>query len=325
MCESEIRGGCVEKPHRDRIWAPDLLSRPPEKGRRLRGGRGQPEIDLRPGSLPRQAPFPLPSRPRTPVRNRPPPESGRGPEPDAKGERADFPHAHGQPYKPIFRSGEMDFLARDFEQAGADMIEANLTCPHIGLPAETLGEKVREELRSGGMIGQIPELCLLITRGLKEALRIPVVPKPYSNHPRFLESAKAIENGGADAISISSTMANCLPSPDLYGRGRPESRSSIRLALALSPGTLSPSMWDSARQRWSAKIPASRSFPREAFLPGKTLLKQSCGEPRPWASARTSCGMVSKRFRRCLMACGGTRRSSTSNRWPTFGVSPSNI
>ena len=112
-------------------------------------------------------------------------------------------------------------LSRDFEQAGADMIEANLTCPHIGLPAETLGDRAREELRSGGMIGQIPELCLLITRGLKEAVRIPVVPKPYSNHPRFLESAQAIEKGGADAISISSTMANCLPSPDLYGRGRP--------------------------------------------------------------------------------------------------------
>ena len=113
-------------------------------------------------------------------------------------------------------------LARDFEQAGADMIEANLTCPHIGLPADTLGEKVREELRSGGMIGQIPELCLLITRALKGALGIPVVPKPYSNHPRFLETAKAVEQGGADAISISSTMANCLPSPDVYGQGRPQ-------------------------------------------------------------------------------------------------------
>ncbi|MGA2956879.1 MAG: 4Fe-4S binding protein [Thermodesulfobacteriota bacterium] len=112
-------------------------------------------------------------------------------------------------------------LAHDFEQAGADMIEANLTCPHIGLPAETLGEKVREELRSGGQIGQVPELCFLITRGLKEAVRIPIVPKPYSNHPRFLETAKAIEDGGAEAISISTTMPNCLPSPDLYGGGRP--------------------------------------------------------------------------------------------------------
>jgi dihydroorotate dehydrogenase/Pyruvate/2-oxoacid:ferredoxin oxidoreductase delta subunit len=112
-------------------------------------------------------------------------------------------------------------LARDFEQAGADMIEANLTCPHIGLPAETLGERVREELRSGGMIGQIPELCQLITSGLKEALRIPVVPKAYSNHPRFLASARAIEEGGAEAISVSSTMPNCLPSPDLYRGGRP--------------------------------------------------------------------------------------------------------
>ena len=113
-------------------------------------------------------------------------------------------------------------LARDFEQAGADLIEANLTCPHIGLPAETLGAKVCEELRSGAQIGQIPELCRLITRELKAALRIPLVPKPYSNHPRFLDTARAIEEGGADAISISSSMPNCLPPPDIYGGGRPK-------------------------------------------------------------------------------------------------------
>ncbi len=76
-------------------------------------------------------------------------------------------------------------LARDFEQAGADMIEANLTCPHIGLPADTLGEKVREELRSGGMIGQIPELCLLITRALKGALADPRCPQALFESPPF--------------------------------------------------------------------------------------------------------------------------------------------
>mgnify|MGYP000359707038 CR=1 FL=1 len=113
-------------------------------------------------------------------------------------------------------------LARDFQQAGADLIEANLTCPHIGLPAESLGAKVCEELRSGAQIGQIPELCRLITRELKRALRIPLVPKPYSNHPRFLETARAIEEGGASAISISSSMPNCLPPPDIHRGGRPK-------------------------------------------------------------------------------------------------------
>ena len=32
-------------------------------------------------------------------------------------------------------------LARDFEQAGADLIEADLTCPHIGLPPRRWGQK----------------------------------------------------------------------------------------------------------------------------------------------------------------------------------------
>jgi dihydropyrimidine dehydrogenase (NAD+) subunit PreA len=113
-------------------------------------------------------------------------------------------------------------LARDFEQAGADIIEANMTCPHIGLPSELMGEEVREELRSGAQIGQVPELCRLVTQALKDAVRIPVVPKPYSSHPRFLETAKAIEEGGADGISISSSIQNCLPAPDIYHGGKPK-------------------------------------------------------------------------------------------------------
>jgi dihydroorotate dehydrogenase/Pyruvate/2-oxoacid:ferredoxin oxidoreductase delta subunit len=113
------------------------------------------------------------------------------------------------------------YLAREFEQAGADIIEANLTCPHIGLPAEIIGEEVREELKSGACIGQIPELCRIIVAGLKEVLRIPVVPKPFSGHPRFLETAKAIEDGGADGISISNSIPACLPAPDIYRKGKP--------------------------------------------------------------------------------------------------------
>jgi dihydropyrimidine dehydrogenase (NAD+) subunit PreA len=112
-------------------------------------------------------------------------------------------------------------LAREFEEAGADMIEANLVCPHTGLPSQLLGENVLEELRSGAQIGQVPELCQLITRALKDALDIPVVPKPYSNHPRFPETVKAIEEGGADGMSVSTSIPVCLPAPDIYGGGNP--------------------------------------------------------------------------------------------------------
>lgn len=112
-------------------------------------------------------------------------------------------------------------LAKDFEQAGADIIEANMTCPHIGLPGEKIGKDVPVELKSGAQIGQIPELCFTITNALKSTVKIPIVPKPYTHHEKFLETAIAIEKAGADAISISSAIMDCLPSPDIYQNGRP--------------------------------------------------------------------------------------------------------
>jgi dihydropyrimidine dehydrogenase (NAD+) subunit PreA len=130
--------------------------------------------------------------------------------------------------------GKWKTLAKEFEQAGADIIEANLTCPHIGLPAEIIGEKVREELKSGACIGQIPELCKFIIGGIKEVLRIPVVPKPFSGHPRFLETAQAVEQGGADGISISSSLPTCLPAPNIYRHGKP----SISLLDKVSVGII---------------------------------------------------------------------------------------
>jgi dihydroorotate dehydrogenase/NAD-dependent dihydropyrimidine dehydrogenase PreA subunit len=126
-------------------------------------------------------------------------------------------------------------LAREFEQAGADAIEANMTCTHIGHPAELMGQKEREELKCGAQIGQNPELCRLITQELKKALRISVVPKPFSNHPRFLEVVRAIEEGGANGVSISSVLSNCLPAPDIYKKGKPD----ISLLDKVSAGIVS--------------------------------------------------------------------------------------
>lgn len=112
-------------------------------------------------------------------------------------------------------------LARDFQDAGADAIEANMTCPHIGIQSTKFGKVVPQELYSGGSIGMDPAHCFAIIESLKKNLHIPVIAKPYPLHPRFVDSMKAIYKAGADAVSISTTISDCLPSPDIYNEGKP--------------------------------------------------------------------------------------------------------
>ncbi len=51
-------------------------------------------------------------------------------------------------------------LAKAMEEAGADLIEANLICPNLGLTAKRLGEGA---LSGGALAGQNPDLAREIT------------------------------------------------------------------------------------------------------------------------------------------------------------------
>jgi len=108
-------------------------------------------------------------------------------------------------------------LAKKLEEAGADMIEMNMSCPNIGLMAKQLGIKASPEL--GAVLGRNPGLAREVTRAVVGAVNIPVMAKmtPEANTPIV---AQECAKGGAAAISA----INCpqsLPGVDIYNGGRP--------------------------------------------------------------------------------------------------------
>ena len=85
-------------------------------------------------------------------------------------------------------------LARRAEEAGADAVELNFSCP---------------QMRHAGMgsdVGQNPELVLFYTACVKQAVDIPVIPKMTPNITHISQPAMAAFFGGADAISAINTI-----------------------------------------------------------------------------------------------------------------------
>jgi dihydroorotate dehydrogenase subfamily 1 len=108
-------------------------------------------------------------------------------------------------------------LAKAMENAGADLIEANLICPNIALTATRLGEEGLGEKgeRGGALTGQDPILTRNVTRALKEAVRIPVVCKLTPNVTDITLIARACEEGGADGVCLAGAQLS-LPPVDIY-------------------------------------------------------------------------------------------------------------
>jgi len=106
-------------------------------------------------------------------------------------------------------------LAIAMERAGADLIEANMICPNLGVTARRLG---KAELGGGALIGQDPELAREITATMKSAVDIPVVCKLTPSVTDITEVALACQEGGADGITLAGAQFS-LPPVDIY---RPE-------------------------------------------------------------------------------------------------------
>lgn len=112
-------------------------------------------------------------------------------------------------------------LAVLMEEAGADMVELNMSCPNIGLMAKTLGAKLPPDvLMEGASLGQIPELSKEVTRSVKEAVSIPVMPKMTPEASDMTAVAKACMEGGAAAISLTNGPV-AMPGCDIYNDGKP--------------------------------------------------------------------------------------------------------
>ena len=108
-------------------------------------------------------------------------------------------------------------LAKAMENAGADLIEANLICPNITLTAKQLAKESdgEEGERGGAITGQDPEAARKVTRALKESVSIPVVCKLTPNVTDITAIARACEEGGADGICLAGAQLS-LPPVDIY-------------------------------------------------------------------------------------------------------------
>ena len=92
-------------------------------------------------------------------------------------------------------------LALSCQEAGADMIELNFSCPH-GYP----------ERGKGAAIGQSAEYAARITRWLKEekALTVPIIPKLTAAVADISHIGDAVAAAGADGISAINTFPSIM-------------------------------------------------------------------------------------------------------------------
>ena len=92
-------------------------------------------------------------------------------------------------------------LARMAEDAGADAVELNFSCPQMRLAG------------MGSDVGQNPELVLFYTRYVKDSVSIPVIPKMTPNITHITQPALAAYFGGADAVSAINTIKSVTMPP----------------------------------------------------------------------------------------------------------------
>jgi dihydroorotate dehydrogenase len=85
-------------------------------------------------------------------------------------------------------------LARACQDAGADAVELNLSCPHMD----------RDDM--GSNIGRDQELTSVVTRVVKDVARVPVWAKLTPSTTDITLEARASFRGGADAVVSSNTF-----------------------------------------------------------------------------------------------------------------------
>ena len=106
-------------------------------------------------------------------------------------------------------------LALRLQEAGADALELNFSCPH-GMPEKGVG----------AAIGQNPEIAAEITEWVTAVARIPVIVKLTPNVTDIRVVAKAVAAAGADALAAINTvesitgvdLESLLPYPMVGGR-----------------------------------------------------------------------------------------------------------
>ena len=87
---------------------------------------------------------------------------------------------------------EYGVMCEKLSAAGVDMIEVNISCPNV---------------KAGGLAyGTRPELAAEVTEIAKKHSTVPVMVKLSPNVTDIVQIAKAVENAGADALSLINTL-----------------------------------------------------------------------------------------------------------------------
>lgn len=108
-------------------------------------------------------------------------------------------------------------LGKKLEEAGADMLELNMSCPNVGFMAKQLGVDAPPEL--GAWLGQNPDLAREVTRAVVESVKIPVMPKMTPEANTTVVAAECYKGGAAAVSAINCPQS--LPGVDIHNGGRP--------------------------------------------------------------------------------------------------------
>ena len=116
-----------------------------------------------------------------------------------------------------FCEEEWEYLARVCEDAGADLLELNFSCPHMTVEG------------SGMKVGQAFELVERFTAAAKRGSKVPVLAKLTSNVTEITEPALHAKQGGADGVTAINTVRaltgvgldDYVPKPNVGGLGTP--------------------------------------------------------------------------------------------------------
>jgi len=114
-----------------------------------------------------------------------------------------------------FSEEQWVMLARAAEDAGADMLELNFSCPHMTVEG------------AGMKVGQAMELVERFTHVVRQTVRVPILAKLTSNVTDITVPAQYAKSGGADGITAINTVRalteigldDFVPKPNVAGKG----------------------------------------------------------------------------------------------------------
>jgi dihydropyrimidine dehydrogenase (NAD+) subunit PreA len=136
-------------------------------------------------------------------------------------------------------------LARACQDAGADGLELNLSCPHMD----------REDM--GSNIGKDQQLCSFVTQVVKEVARVPVWAKLTPATSDIAMEAGAVFRGGADAV----VSSNTFPSLPLIDQETLEFEMNVE-GMVSSGGLGGPAILPLSLAKMSEM---TRAFPEKSF------------------------------------------------------------